>query len=157
MLAQASRALGVTPSTLRRWADHGRIPTLVTRGGHRRFPLAAITSSVRSRRIHRPPLWAIGASSNHMARAYRLARPSPHSGEPASWLATLSDNERVGFRRRGKELVGQLLAYLDADRQRRAVLFGAAEGYAREYRAEAAHAGASLSDTVEGFLRFRRP
>ena len=92
-----------------------------------------------------------------MARAYRLARPSPHSGEPASWLATLSDNEQVGFRRRGKELVGQLLAYLDADRQRRAVLFGAAEGYAREYRAEAAHAGASLSDTVEGFLRFRRP
>jgi len=156
-LTQASRALGVTPNTLRRWADRGQIPSFVTPGGHRRFALAAITSFVPSRRVQRPPLWAIGASSDHMARAYRRARPSPHSHEPAGWLAALSDNERVGFRRRGKELVGQLLAYLDADRDRRAPLFGAAEESAREYGAEAAKAGASLSDTVEGFLRFRKP
>jgi excisionase family DNA binding protein len=156
-LTQASRALGVTPNTLRRWADRGQIPSFVTPGGHRRFALAAITSFVPSSRIQRPPLSAIGASSDHMARAYRRARPGPHSQEPAGWLAALSDNERVGFRRRGKELVGQLLAYLDADRERRTALFGVAEGYAREYGAEAAKAGASLSDTVEGFLRFRRP
>jgi len=55
------------------------------------------------------------------------------------------------------ELVGNLLAYLDADREHGAALFGAAEGHAREYGADAAKAGASLSDTVEGFLRFRRP
>lgn len=55
------------------------------------------------------------------------------------------------------ELVGNLLAYLDADRDREAALFRAAETHAREYGAEAARAGASLTDTVEGFLRFRRP
>src|SRR5579862_9158639 len=97
-LTQASRALGVTPNTLRRWADRGQIPSFVTPGGHRRFALASITSFVPSRRIQRPPLSAIGASSDQMARAYRRARPGAHSQEPADWLATLSDNERVGFR-----------------------------------------------------------
>jgi len=114
-------------------------------------------SYVPSHRTQRPPLSAIGASSDHMARAYRRARLTSHSQEPTGWLAALSDNERVGFRHRGVELVGNLLAYLDADREREAALFGTAERHAREYGAEAAKAGASLSDTVEGFLRFRRP
>jgi len=156
-LTQASRALGVTPNTLRRWADRGQVPSFITPGGHRRFPLAAIMSFVPSHRPQRPPLAALGASSDHMARAYRRARPTTHSNEPAGWLADLPDSERVRFRRRGMELVGSLLAYLDADRERHGPLFVAAEGHAREYGAEAAKAGASLSDTVEGFLRFRRP
>jgi hypothetical protein len=92
-----------------------------------------------------------------MARAYRRVRPTPRSYEPAGWLADLSDGERARFRRRGTELVGNLLAYLDADRERESVLFAAAERQTHEYGAEAARAGASLSDTVEGFLRFRRP
>jgi excisionase family DNA binding protein len=156
-LSQASQALGVTPNTLRRWADQGHIPSFVTPGGHRRFPLAAIMSFVPSHRAQRPALAALGASSDHMARAYRRARPTTHSTKPTGWLADLPDIERVRFRRRGMELVGKLLRYLDADRERQVALFGAAEGDAHEYGAEAAKAGASLSDTVEGFLRFRRP
>jgi len=119
--------------------------------------VAAIKSFVPSHRVQRPPLAAIGASPDHMARAYRRARPTPRSHEPAGWLASLSDSERMGFRRRGTELVGNLLAYLDARREREAAPFGVAERHAHEYGAEAANAGASLSDTVEGFLRFRRP
>ena len=55
------------------------------------------------------------------------------------------------------ELVGTLLAYLDADRERGPALFLDAERHARDYGAEAARAGATLSDTVEGFLNYRRP
>src|SRR5215467_12499036 len=149
-LSQASTVLGVTPNTLRRWADRGQIPSFVTPGGHRRFPLAAITSFVPSHRARRPPLAAIGASSDRMARAYRRARPTPRSGEPAGWLAHLSNSERVRFRRRGMQLVGSLLTYLDADREGRAALFEVVEGHARDYGLEAAEAGGSLSDTVEG-------
>lgn len=156
-LTQASRALGVTPNTLRRWADRGQIPSFVTPGGHRRFVLAAILSFIPSHRAQRPPLAAIGASADQMARAYRRARPAPRSQAPPGWLSQLSDSERARFRRRGMELVGNLLAYLDADREREAALFAAAERHAHEYGAEAAKAGASLSDTVEGFLRFRKP
>lgn len=54
-------------------------------------------------------------------------------------------------------LVGELLALLDAERERGLLLLAGAEHQASEYGAEAARLGASLSDTVEGFLRFRKP
>jgi putative two-component system response regulator len=41
-LQQAATAVGVSASTLRRWADEGRIQAVRTAGGHRRFPLDAV-------------------------------------------------------------------------------------------------------------------
>lgn len=88
-----------------------------------------------------------------MARAYRLARPLAPKHEPARWLANLSEEERTRFRERGMQLVGDLLTYLDAERGDLTV----AERHANNYGAQAAKLGASLSDTVEGFLRYRKP
>lgn len=156
-LTQASRALGVTPNTLRRWADRGQVPSFVTPGGHRRFPLAAIISYVPSHRPQRPALAAIGASSDHMVRAYRRSQPTPRRPDASDWLAQLSDAERSRFRERGLELVRHLLAYLDAARSGASASFETAEACAREYGAAAARSAVALSDTVEGFLRFRKP
>jgi excisionase family DNA binding protein len=36
-LGQAAKFLGVAQSTIRKWSDHGRIPTFYTPGGHRRY------------------------------------------------------------------------------------------------------------------------
>jgi excisionase family DNA binding protein len=41
-LQAAAATLAVSPSRLRRWADEGRIHTVRTAGGHRRFSLAAV-------------------------------------------------------------------------------------------------------------------
>lgn len=41
-LGEASRYLGVDESTLRNWANAGRIPAFRTPGGHRRFSKAAL-------------------------------------------------------------------------------------------------------------------
>jgi len=41
-LQAAANALAISPSRLRRWADEGRIATVRTSGGHRRFPLQAV-------------------------------------------------------------------------------------------------------------------
>ncbi len=41
-LQEASRMLGVHPSTLRQWADAGKIHTVRTPGGHRRYPAEQI-------------------------------------------------------------------------------------------------------------------
>jgi excisionase family DNA binding protein len=149
-LGEASRTLGVTPNTLRRWADRGQIPSFTTPGGHRRFLVTAVQALVPTGRTRRP---ALAGSSDHMARAYRRARPLAPKHEPAPWLANLSEAERLGFRERGMQLVGDLLAHLDAERGDLVV----AERHAGEYGAEAAKFGASLSDTVEGFLRYRKP
>lgn len=105
---------------------------------------------VPARRARRP---ALASSSDQMARAYRRARPLTPKPEQTRWLANLSENERIRFRERGIELVGDLLTHLDAERSDLAI----AERHAVDYGAEAAKAGASLSDTVEGFLRFRKP
>lgn len=34
---QAARILGISPKTVNRWANEGRIPCAMTLGGHRRF------------------------------------------------------------------------------------------------------------------------
>ena len=90
-------------------------------------------------------------------RAYRRARPTAHSHEPGAWLAHISETDRGRFRQLGMALVRSLLAYLDADKEHEATLLETAERQAREYGFQAVNAGASLSDTVQGFLRFRRP
>jgi diguanylate cyclase (GGDEF)-like protein/excisionase family DNA binding protein len=41
-LGEAADALGVSTSTLRRWADSGRIRAVRTAGGHRRFPVSEL-------------------------------------------------------------------------------------------------------------------
>lgn len=92
-----------------------------------------------------------------MARAYRRARPSARPAVQTGWVAGLSEAERAAFRRRGMRLVGKLLAHLDAEQPDVSRSLREAEAEAREYAAEAAALGASLTDAVEGFLRFRKP
>lgn len=45
---QAARMLGVSPKTVNRWANDGRIPCAVTLGGHRRFRADVIRSVAAS-------------------------------------------------------------------------------------------------------------
>lgn len=45
---QAARILGVSPKTVNRWANEGRIPCAVTLGGHRRFRVEVIRSVAAS-------------------------------------------------------------------------------------------------------------
>lgn len=47
---QAAKLLHVSPKTVARWSKEGKIPHLVTLGGHRRFPAAAVRELVS--RLH---------------------------------------------------------------------------------------------------------
>jgi excisionase family DNA binding protein len=40
--SEAAKILRVSPKTVSRWAKEGKIPHVMTLGGHRRFPDAAI-------------------------------------------------------------------------------------------------------------------
>ncbi|MGH2757198.1 MAG: helix-turn-helix domain-containing protein [Actinomycetota bacterium] len=40
--AEAAKLLRVSPKTISRWAKQGKLPHVVTLGGHRRFPASAI-------------------------------------------------------------------------------------------------------------------
>jgi excisionase family DNA binding protein len=156
-LGEASELLGIAPGTLRRWADDGRIAVFTTPGGHRRFSRSGLRSLLPADRVRRPRLARLGASTERFARACRprqgRARPSGDA-----WLATLSEADRLAFRDRGRTLVGLLIEYLDApDPQVRAARLEAAATLGAEYGRAAADHAVSLSEAVEGFLRFRAP
>jgi excisionase family DNA binding protein len=154
-LGQASRLLGITPATLRRWSDQGEVATFVTPGGHRRFPRTVIEGMVPRVRSRRPPLAGLGASTERMAQAYRRARPAPNRGQP-DWLRALTDADRAELRDRGRALLAQVLDHLDAvDRVAASSKLDLAAAGAAEFGVRAARLGASLAESVGLFLRFR--
>jgi excisionase family DNA binding protein len=154
-LGEASRLLGITPATLRRWADHGDVATFVTPGGHRRFPRTLIEGLVPQSRSRRPPLTGLGATAQRVALVYRRAKPAGRPA-PAPWLAALSDSQRAEFRERGHRLLAMLLEQLTEEGAHpSAATLAEAPAAAAEFGRRAAALGASLSETVEAFVRFR--
>lgn len=155
-LGDASRLLGVSTATVRRWADAGRLKPFTTPGGHRRFNRSSLERLLPADRARRPELAAAGLTPSRLIRAYRRgATPSPHRG---GWLATLDQADRDAFRELGRRLAWELVAHLDADEpQARADHLAEATEVAVGYGRRGAALGLSMSDVVEGFLAFRRP
>jgi hypothetical protein len=127
-----------------------------TPGGHRRFDRAGLERLLPADRARRPSIAGAGLSPSRIARTYR--RASRETVPELPWVLTLTDEQRLLFRERGQVLAASLLQYLDATQSETAAhhLKGAS-GTASEYGRVAAKLGLSLSQTVEGFLRFRAP
>lgn len=136
--------LGITPATLRRWADQGDVSAFVTPGGHRRFRRSVIEALIPKPRSPRAIAASFGASATRVARAYHA---------PEHSRSMLSDADRADFRERGRRLLGVLLDYLEA---RSPARLAEAKAAAADYGRRAAALGVSLSDAVEAFVRFRR-
>ncbi|HXI80214.1 MAG TPA: helix-turn-helix domain-containing protein [Verrucomicrobiae bacterium] len=155
-LSEASRLLGVSPATLRRWSNAGRLRVFTTPGGHRRFSRSALERLLPADRTRRPTLGSAGLTPTHIARTYR--RASREATPELPWVLTLTDDQRQLFRERGQLLAAGLLQHLDAPEPESAAHHLAeAAVSATEYGRVAAGLGLSLSQTVEGFLRFRMP
>jgi len=106
-------------------------------------------------RSRRPSIGSAGLSPSRIARTYRRAgRVAPD----LPWVLALSDEQRILFRERGQLLAAGLLQVLDAPHPESAAHhLEEASVTAAEYGRVAAGLGLSLSQTVEGFLRFRAP
>lgn len=155
-LSEASRLLGVSPATVRRWADDGRIRVFTTPGGHRRFSRAALRRLLPADRARRPAIAGSGLTQSRISRTYRRAQRAVAADLP--WVLTLTDEQRGLFRTHGQLLAGAILQHLDApDADNAAHHLKAAAVSASEYGELASGLGLSLSQTVEGFLRFRAP
>ncbi len=155
-LSEAGRVLGVSPATVRRWGDAGRLKVFTTPGGHRRFSRTALERLLPSERPERPSLGSSGLTSAKMSRSYR--RTSRLASTELPWILTLTHEQRQMFRAHGQILAARLLLHLDATESEAAAEFmREASSSGAEYGRKAASAGLSLSQTVEGFLRFRTP
>jgi excisionase family DNA binding protein len=150
--------LGVSPATVRRWADAGRLRAFTTPGGHRRFDRAALERMLPADRPRRPELAAAGLTPSRLRRAYRRDELPRRADTASGWLAALSEADRTAFRDLGRALAWALVAHLDAaDPEARHHHLGEATSIAAEYGRRGAALGLSMSDVVEGFLAFRRP
>ena len=154
-LGPASQLLGVDPDTLRRWADDGRVAAWTTPGGHRRFDRAALErlaadrggGTVRS-------LSTLGASPARMTRVYRrhyAADTGAAHGPQKTGGVVAAHDELEAYRRDGRQLIEQLIAFLDArpgDTRMRARLEAEASAVVDDQAARLARSGASLTEAV---------
>lgn len=148
--------LGISASTLRRWADAGGVKSFTTPGGHRRFSRSAIEALVPADHLRRPTMDRLGETPERIVRVYR--REIGHETGELPWIRALADEERVPLRDHGRRIATALLASLDAATPKeRATRLLSGVAAAEEYGRVAARHGVSLTDTVEVFLRFRRP
>jgi excisionase family DNA binding protein len=155
-LAEASHVLGVSPATVRRWSNAGRLRVFTTPGGHRRFSRAVLERLLPADRSRRPALGGAGLTASRIARTYR--RVGRDVAQELPWVLTLSDEHRLLFRERGHLLAASLLQHLDATQSEGAAHhLKEASVSAGEYGRIAAGLDLSLSQTIEGFLRFRAP
>ena len=156
-LGDASRLLGVSTATVRRWADAGRLTAFTTPGGHRRFDRSALERMLPADRSRRPDLADAGLTPARLSRAYRRSADRPTDAGTA-WVASLDPSDRDTFRRLGRQLAWELVAHLDAaDPEARQHHLTEATAVAVEYGRRGAELGLAMSDAVEGFLAFRRP
>src|SRR5512146_1476691 len=91
-LAEAARLLGIHPSTLRRWADAGKITHEKTVNGRRRFR-RQVLEQVR-REMHQPAFAKETAYVDSSIETHTLAVARQRSGElltrPGSWYDRFS-------------------------------------------------------------------
>ena len=150
-IGEAAAILGVSPATLRRWVDLGKMEAFVTPGGHRRFRHEDIAGRFQNRadarREQAVPL-SVASRAGQQEAVLRARRES--------WYGTLSAKEVQVHKARGRDLLGLIEAYL-ARPERRPALMDEIERKASVYGREGAAAGMSLRETMAAFSLFRRP
>jgi excisionase family DNA binding protein len=155
-LTEACRLLGVSPSTVRRWGDTGKVRTFVTPGGHRRFSRSGLEALLPDKPSARPSLTDPGETSRRMTRGYRHAAQEEHASIP--WVAELDDAQRARFRGYGRTIVTALVDALSSDDpQSRAERLREAEDACTEYGRIAGLQGLGAPMAADLFLRYRRP
>ena len=105
-LGEAAVACGVSASTVRRWADTGRIAVVRTSGGHRRFPVAELrrlNGELATRPSVRPvalPADALPALSELLANAAgelsAAVTRGLYDGSVQGWFDSVPGRQQLG-------------------------------------------------------------
>ncbi|MCL4562771.1 MAG: helix-turn-helix domain-containing protein [Chloroflexi bacterium] len=152
-LAAAARYLGVHFTTLRRWADAGKVSCMRTPGGRRRFALADLERFVSQSRLPSPQVKSLALPvehSNDLVRRHIVEHGMPREG----WINHLDEIQRMKFKYSGQMLLGLLMQYnsrLDSGE----VFLREAEHLAQDYGTICAQARMNVSDAVQAFLFFQ--
>ena len=149
-LAQAADRFNVHPTTLRRWANKGQIPYILTPGGHRRFALSAIESFLSQSELNGqtspPEQWA--------DKALIHTRQGIDTQSSMGWMMAIGEERRLQYRELGQDLMGMVLQFISGNGDDEHMLTEARKiglQHGRLGRDE----GLSLADALSASLFFR--
>ena len=150
-IGEAAERLGIHPSTLRRWADDGDIPFMITPGGHRRFSAEEIDRFKDER--HRLRVVA-GMEKIWAEHALTRARAEVVNQKEGELLLPFDEQEREHKRRLGRRMMGLLLQYVSVGEGGDGIL-EEARSIGREHAENALNLGLPVSDALRVSMFFR--
>jgi excisionase family DNA binding protein len=152
-LGAASELLGVSESTIRRWADSGDVRSFRTRGGHRRIleedlrQIVANAGAAPSRDTDRISDLALARVKRRISRG--------RQGHSMASFADLSDEARDRLRLMGRQLVDLFARYIASDSKKERFTEDA-RTIGREYGRMLVGEGVGLTTAVATFNTMRR-
>jgi len=150
-LGEAAKRLGVHVTTLRRWADAGAIPVMLTPGGHRRFAESDLDRFAHERRRLR----ALGGLEHIWAeQAISQTRKEIVSLHQSGWLSVFDERDRERKRIMGRRLMGLMLQYISL-REGGEDLLEEARAIGHEHAENALSLSMPLTEAMQIVLFFR--
>jgi excisionase family DNA binding protein len=151
-LSEAADYLGVHFTTLRRWADAGKVPCIRTPGGRRRFKTGELDAFMASLRQGARPA-SLALQSLRRPVTVSSAAQSGVRDEP--WYGQLDEAQRHAMRAEGQQLMAVLMQYATRDNGGEAFL-DEGKRLAVHYGEVCHSVGLSLIQTVRAFILVRR-
>jgi excisionase family DNA binding protein len=150
-IKDAARRLGVHPTTLRRWANEGRIPVMFTPGGHRRFSASEVEQITEERSRLRV---VYGLEEIWAEEALSRARAEVVTHREQGWLSTFDEDERERKRVLGRRMMGLLLQYVSLSKGGEEII-EEARSIGREHAENTLRLGMPSSDALRAAMFFR--
>ncbi len=150
-LSEVAQILGVHTSTVRNWANQGRLPVHRTQGGHRRFRREEVELFLQTQPTEsnsEPDAEKVAESV--LLRTRLKIIESRLENEP--WYQKLDEEARQQYRRGGRNLLEGLMTYHFSDAES-AKAEARAIGY--EYASIGRRCGMNNVEAVNAFLFFR--
>lgn len=148
-LSEVAQELGVHPSTVRNWADQGRLPVHRTQGGHRRFKRSEVELCMDTRRAE-----GMDTMNEVVQSALRRTRLQISEGhlEKEGWYSKLDEEARSQYRQSGRYLLQGLISALSSTNNDASA---EAHALAYEYASRGKRSGLTCAEAINAFLFFR--
>ncbi|MGQ9501099.1 MAG: MerR family transcriptional regulator [Anaerolineae bacterium] len=149
-LQDASRMLGVHPSTLRQWADAGKIHTVRTPGGHRRFAETDVRALLEPEPLEPAGIQLLVQSALGRARL----EVSGGKMSEQSWYKRFDETDKAEHRELGRKLLSLVMQYLSQPGDRQGIL-DEARALGRAYGERSVSRNLRITESVSAFLYFQ--
>lgn len=141
--------LGVHPSTLRQWADTGKIPTVRTPGGHRRFAESDVRALLEPEPLQPSGVQLLVQSALGRTRL----EASGGTLTEQDWYKRFDETDKAEHRELGRELLAMVTDYLTQPSERPQIM-EEARALGRSYGERSLVSRLPLTEAVRAFLYF---